>query len=319
MQEIFIYQGLIPLERSDIFINSETLQYKYNLLMNYSHFIITLFNLRNFPKSNNHDYDNWVKWTRDRIELFKEYCLPSLINQSCKAFKWLIYFDTDTPEEFNEFLKELSLFSFIDICYSKGITDFTENYIQEVKKRTGKSIKWIITTRIDNDDSLHKDAIKIIQESFVEKNKFLISLASGYILNINDRTLSHYYYPMSPFISLIEASDNEIKGVYETEHTKWDSLRLSVFKEIRLEYFNKEARKSRFILNKPLWIQTVHGENVSNSFYRGVPVLKKKNLTDFSINYSTNRLSIKIFRKYFNYVGWKRYLKSLIIKVIIKK
>lgn len=287
--------------------------------MNYSHFIITPFNLRNFPKSTNHDYDNWVKWTRYRIELFKEYCLPSLINQSSKTFKWLIYFDTDTPVEFNEFLKELSLFSFIDICYSKGIKDFTENYIQEVKKRNGKSIKWIITTRIDNDDSLHKDAIKIIQESFVERHKFLISLASGYILNINDRTLSHYYYPMSPFISLIEDTDNEIKGVYEKEHTKWDSLRLSVFKEIGLEYFNKKNRKSRFILNKPLWIQTVHGDNVSNSFYRGVPVLNKKDLADFSIYYSTNRLSIKILKKYISYVGWKRYLKSLIIKVIIKK
>ena len=286
--------------------------------MNYSHFIITLFNLRNFPKSNNHGYENWLKWTRHRIELFKEYCLPSLINQSCKAFKWLIYFDTETPGEFNEFLKELSLFSFIDICYSKGIDDFTENYIQEVKKKTGKSIKWIITTRIDNDDSLHKDAIKTIQKSFVEKHKFLISLASGYILNIDDRTLSHYYYPMSPFISLIEDSSNEIKGVYAKEHTKWDSLHLSVFKEIGLEYFNKKARKSRFILNKPLWIQTVHGNNVSNSFYRGVPVLNKKDLHDFSIDYSTKRLPIKILRKYINYVGLKRYMKSLIIKTIIK-
>lgn len=287
--------------------------------MNYSHFIITLFNLRNFPKSNNHDYDNWVKWTKYRIELFKEYCLPSFINQSCKAFKWLIYFDTETPEEFNEFLKELSLFSFIDICYSKGIDDFTENYIQEVKKRTGKSTKWIITTRIDNDDCLHRDAIKIIQKSFVEKHKFLISLASGFILNINDRTLSHYYFPMSPFLSLIEDPDKEIKGVYEKEHTKWDNLHLSVFKEIGLEYFNKKARKSRFILNRPLWIQTVHGENVSNSFYRGLPVIKKRDLKDFSINYLTNGLPITIIRKYFNYVVWKRYLKSVIIKIILMK
>jgi len=287
--------------------------------MNYSHFIITQFNLRNFPKSNNNDYENWLIWTRDRIKLFKEYCLPSILNQSCKAFNWLLFFDTDTPEEFNEFLNELSSYSFINICHCKGIEDFNANYIQEVKKRGEISIKWIITTRIDNDDCLNRDAIKIIQNNFVERHKFLISLASGYILNTDDRTLSHYYYPMSPFLSLIEAYDNKIKGVFERGHTKWDSLRLFIFKEIWLEYFNKKARNSRFILKTPMWIQIVHDKNVSNSFYRGLPVLKQKDLKDFSINFSTNKLSYKIIRKYFNYVIWKRYMKSLIIKVILNK
>ena len=190
--------------------------------MDYSHFIITQFNLRNFPLSNNYNYESWVEWTRKRIVLFKEYCLPSIINQRCKAFKWLLYFDTDTPEEFIEFLKELSSFSFISICYSKGIEDFNLNYIKEVKVRTRSSVKWVITTRIDNDDCLHRDAIKIIQKSFVERHNFLISLASGYILNVADRTLSHYYYPMSPFITLIETNGNEVKGIFEKGHTKWD-------------------------------------------------------------------------------------------------
>ena len=287
--------------------------------MSYSHFIITQFNLRNFPKSDNNDYENWLKWTRNRIELFKEYCLPSIINQSCTEFRWLIYFDTDTPVEFNDFLNELSSYTFMNICYCKGTEDFNANYIQEIKIRAGKSVKWIITTRIDNDDCLNKDAIKLIQNNFVERHKFIISLASGYALNINDRTLSHYFYPMSPFISLIEENSDEIKGVFEKGHTKWDSLRLFIFKEIWFEYCNKKARKSRFILSKPLWIQTVHDKNVSNSFYRGFPVLRIKDLNEFSINYSTNKLSINKIRKYYNYVIWKRYLKCLIVKLILKK
>jgi hypothetical protein len=269
--------------------------------------------------SNNHDYESWLEWTGKRIELFKTYCLPSILNQSCKAFKWLIFFDADTPEEFNDFLITLRSYSFIYICYSKGIEDFEASYAEEVKKRTGISVKWIITTRIDNDDCLHRDAVEIIQKNLTERHGFLISLASGYLLNIKDRTLSHYFYPMSPFITLIEENKGDIKGIFGKGHTKYDSLRLFVFKEIWLEYINKIPRKSRFILSKPLWIQTVHGENVSNSFYRGLPVVRKKDLKDFSINYSNNRLSIKIIGKYINYVMWKRYLKCLIIKVIIKK
>jgi hypothetical protein len=151
------------------------------------------------------------------------------------------------------------------------------------------------------------------------RHNFLISLASGYILNIKDRTLSHYYYPMSPFITLIEANNNDIKGVFEKGHTKWDDLHLYIFKEIWLEYFNKKARKSRFILTRSLWVQIYHGENVSNNFYRGLPVVRNKDLKDFSIKYTTNGLPLSIIGKYFNYVVWKRYLKSIIIKFILRK
>jgi hypothetical protein len=251
--------------------------------------------------------------------LFREFCLPSILNQTYKGFTWLLYFDVDTPQEFNEFLNELNSFTFIKICYSKGYEGFNLTYTEEVKKIVGKSVKWIITTRMDNDDCLHKDAIKIIQNNFVEKHKFLISLASGYVLNISDRMLSHYFYPMSPFLSLIETTDNEIGCVFEKGHTKWDSLQISISKEIWLNCFNKKARKSQIILNGPLWVQTVHGGNISNSFYRGFPVLKGRDLTVFSINFKNNKQPITIIRKYCNYVMWKRYLKCLIVKTIFKK
>jgi len=287
--------------------------------MEFSHFIITQFNLRNFPLSNNKEYERWLIWTRNRISLFEEYCLPSVLNQSNMRFTWLLYFDSDTPGEFNEFIKKLTSHRFINICYCKGAGDFNTNYFREVMERTGEETEWIITTRIDNDDCLHKDAVRCIQENFTPMHKFLISLASGYILNTTDRTLSHYFYPMSPFISLIESRGAGASGVFERIHTRWDTLRLFVIREIWLDWFNKKARKSRFILKKPMWVQTVHGENVSNSFYRGFPVLKKRDLSDYSIRFPTNPLPVKIIGRYCSYVTWKRYLKSLIVKIVLNK
>ncbi len=287
--------------------------------MNFSHYLITQFNLRNFSNLDKFNDESWLAWTRNRIELFRKYCLPSVINQTGTNFTWLLFFDSDTPDEFSEFLKHLKLFRFIDICYSRGIDDFNATYINEVKKRTNKTDKWIITTRIDNDDCLHRDAIKTIQENFRERNKYLISLASGYTHNTADRTLSHYFYPMSPFISLIESNEDCIEGVYSKSHTKWDELRLFIIKELWLEWFNKKARKARFILKNPYWIQIVHGGNVSNSFFRGFPVLKEKNLRDFSLSYSSRKMSILTICKYYDYVTWKRYLKSLIIMMVLNK
>jgi hypothetical protein len=285
----------------------------------FQHFIITQFNLRNFPKSSHNDNDKWIDWTKNRIGIFREFCLPSLINQSVKDFTWLLYFDSETPSDFKPVIDELSAIPFIEICYCNGMEDFLKNYMVEVKKRFNSSSEWIITTRIDNDDCLHADAIKTIQNNFIPENKFLIALSSGYVLNAADKTLSHYFYPQSPFLTLIERKDENIKGVFEKGHTKWDELRLFVIKEIRLEIFNKKARRARFILKKPLWIQIVHGGNVSNSFYRGLPVLQNRDLHQFSLNFSSKKLGLKVLPKYYQYVTWKRYFKSWIIKCLIGK
>ncbi len=265
------------------------------------------------------DHEKWVNWTHSRILLFREYCLPSVLNQTCKNFTWLIFFDSQTPEEFNDFTEFLKSHMIINVCYSNGIEDFNSNYIDEVRKRLAGTESWVITTRLDNDDCLHRDAVRVIHENFIGKHKYLISLASGYILDINKRMLSHYFYPMSPFISLIENTEKGIEGVFIKGHTKWDSLRLYVFREIWLEFFRNKDRNSRFILKRPYWIQTVHGENLSNSFFRGFPVLKEKELSEFSLNIRTTGMKAGTITKYCHYVTWKRYLKSLLIKVIVNK
>lgn len=287
--------------------------------MEHMHFVITQFNLRNKPVSGSAAYDEWLSWTRSRISIFRNYCLPSVLNQTCRDFRWLIFFDSSTPEEFGEFIGFLSSHDLISVCYSDGMDDFYTGYIREVRKKAGPTTKWIITTRVDNDDSLHRDALLTIKENFIAKHRYLISLASGYVLDVNEKKLSHYFYPMSPFLSLIEDTGKEIEGIYSRGHTKWDNLRLFIVRELWLEYFNPKARVSRFILKKPLWMQTVHGENVSNSFYRGFPVLRKRDLSDFSLELITNRMTFGTITRYCHYVTWKRYMKCLVIKFLINK
>jgi Putative rhamnosyl transferase len=287
--------------------------------MNFNHFLITQFNLRNFPKSSNTAQDQWLNWTRNRIALFKEYCLPSILNQTNKNFCWLIYFDLYTPSEFMPLIKELEQYGFINVCYCDGSEDFFKNYFQEVKKRIKPGNQWVMTTRLDNDDALHRNAIEIIQQNFIEKDKFLISLASGYVLDVERNVLAHYFYPMSPFISLIEAISNEPVGIFAKSHSQWPSLRLFVLKEIYIEFFSRSKRQSRFILKDPLWIQIFHGKNVSNSFYRGLPVLTSKHLFEFGIDFSTLKMTLDELPKFWKYVIWKWYLKCWIIKMILSR
>jgi hypothetical protein len=287
--------------------------------MNFSHFLLTQFNLKYSPKLSEESYKEWISWTRNRIELFKNYCLPSILNQSNKEFMWIIFFDKDTPSEFFSFKKELERYDFIRICYLNGMEDFFLNYIKEVKNYAEPSDQWIMTTRLDNDDMLHRDAMKLIRENFIPKDKFMISLASGYVLDIDRKVLSHYFYPMSPFISLVESLSNSPVGIFVKPHTQWNNLRLFVFNEIYLDILNPTKRLARFILEKPMWIQTFHGKNVSNSFYRGLPVRKDKVLNDFGIRLTSVGMKLRELPKFANYVIWKRYLKSFIVKLILQK
>jgi len=287
--------------------------------MNFSHFLITQFNLRNFPKSSYAAHEEWLSWTRDRIVLFKTYCLPSVLQQTVKDFSWLIYFDAETPAEFLPLIQELENHDFVKICYCEGSDDFFKNYMREVKLCIKPDSHWIVTTRLDNDDVLHGKAIEAIQQNAIEKDNFLIALGSGYVLDIERTVLAHYFYPMSPFISLIESVSGNPVGIFAKPHTQWQALRLFIFKEIYFEFFKRSARQSRFILKRPLWIQIFHGKNVSNSFYRGLPILTKRSLSDFGIPVSTNKMNFRELYRFWNYVIWKRYFKCWVVKLILNK
>ena len=286
---------------------------------NFSHFIISRFNLRNFNETYNSEYEEWINWTRERIELFKNYCLPSVLNQSTQNFKWLVFFDQDTPEEFHGFMQKLEQHANIEVCLSKGAAEFYKHYMKEVKARLPDDQEWVITSRMDNDDCVHEDMVKVIQENARLRHGYMLSLASGYTLDLDSLLMSHYFYPKSPFLALVESSRKELVGVYVKRHSKWPQLKFQLFKEIITEWFASDKRMTRFLLKQPLWVQMVHGNNVANSFYRGVPVLSKKPMNAFGLDFWTKPNLLVQLPKYFNYVLWKQYFKCFVARLVIRK
>lgn len=276
----------------------------------FKHFVITQFNLLQFPLGVDGN-ENWVNWTRRRIKLFQEFCLPSLLQQSNRNFIWLIYFDRKTPKEFNYLFQQLAQYDFVKPMFADGFNGFMQTYLHDIKSLSGNA-DWILTSRIDNDDSYHKDAVDVFQKHFVESDEHLISLASGYTLNTENYNLAQYYYPMSPFISMIERADKkEPKGIFFMGHSSWQVLHLSVWRQIL-----RKNNKSTFIFDKPYWLQVIHGENVANSAKRGLPVLKEKSLSDFGLVKKSTKQSINTIFTYYDYWTWKLYFKSLMAKYL---
>lgn len=72
--------------------------------MTFEHYILTRFNLPIFqPKVGGQKTTSCDEsYLSYRFDLFERYCMPSIVQQSCQNFKWLVLFDARTPEIFKQ-------------------------------------------------------------------------------------------------------------------------------------------------------------------------------------------------------------------------
>ena len=64
------------------------------------HFILTRFNLLLWNKDKEGNKVRTMEWLEHRFALFENYCLPSIKNQTCQEFVWIVLFDSTTPDIF---------------------------------------------------------------------------------------------------------------------------------------------------------------------------------------------------------------------------
>lgn len=228
---------------------------------NFSHLILTRFNVKV-------DYGSFGiglqrEWLTHRFSLFEQFCYPSIRGQSNQNFKWLIYFDSETPEDFKNRIKKFENWNNFFPIFVNGL--FSNDFNREkILDYIDDDSEYLITTRVDNDDAVHRNFIKIIQEQFTEKHFDFITFKHGYTLRQNK--LYSYEYVSNPFLSLVEKLDDSrsCKSILGLPHTELPS----------------SARKINF---EPAWLQVVHDKNVSNRV-KGIRQPIKSLYDNFSIN-----------------------------------
>ncbi|MDJ0776124.1 MAG: glycosyltransferase [Mastigocoleus sp. MO_167.B18] len=231
----------------------------------FEHLIITRFNVRtNYGKANIGIDPGWLS---HRFKLFEKFCYPSVKSQSNQNFKWLVFFDSETPEEFKNKILEYSKWSnFISIYIDCQLT--YELNKKNILKNLTDGTKYLITTRLDNDDAVSKEFVQVIQDNFQEQKFEFINLTHGYVWS--DFKLYSFKYSNNPFMSLIEKIDKQDIDGFKTvgcgDHTQLSSM-----------------GRIKQIKTKPAWIQVVHGKNVSNRI-RGIRQPIKKLSGNFVIS-----------------------------------
>lgn len=273
------------------------------------HFIATRFNLKveQWKTAKDGSIVLTEKWLEERFDLFENYCYPSVINQKNKLFYWLIFFDIDTPNVFRERIEKLTCnYDNFRPIYIDGIKSLTNSFKQFIIENLDNKDDFIITSRMDNDDSIHQDFVDTIQNLAIKKHETVIDLRKGYQLDISNNVYEYRNYSNSfnPFISLVESSD-KFNTVLSRMHPDWKNSDSIIINE-----------------KSPLWIEVIHKKNKLNRTQFNIPLIRKIQLSDFGIikklknrNYIFVVISNLKLKSSSNFKKVKRKIKTLYNKV----
>ncbi|MGN6267192.1 MAG: glycosyltransferase [Ginsengibacter sp.] len=279
----------------------------------FQHFLVTRFNLRVSEwKTTKSGLDLLSEaWLNDRFEKFESYCLPSVLNQKNKNFKWLIFLDKLTPSKYLSKIEKLQkTYPGIHCYFINGITELNDAFKEAINTLIDKNKDWIITTRLDNDDAIHENFVEEIQNNFTPQHETVIDARSGLQLNIqkNKAEVRKLYNEFNPFLSLIEKSV-DFQTAISKPHREWASSKNLVVLE-----------------NKPLWIEVVHHHNKLNEADGKKFLVKQFKCKEFGLNsdiqfISNAQILFSNGNKRLNLLinHQKRVLKSIAQKFLLSK
>ncbi len=227
--------------------------------MSLQHFLLTRFNIASDGREA--AIRGRSGWLDRRMDLFEEICLPSVAAQTVHDFKWLIYFDARTDEVYRKRIQNWRMIVPFEALF---VDDFvSRRAANDIRKRLSASTEKLLTTRLDNDDAIARFFVAKLHETADQMPiGTALNFPTGYSLRAHK--LYHASDPNSPFVSLLEGSD-DIKTVWCDQHRK-----------LQRSYPYQQ------IQSPPAWLQTIHGENVSNRI-RGPRVDSPTTLLSFQI------------------------------------
>ncbi|MBE9141525.1 hypothetical protein IQ254_30785, partial [Nodosilinea sp. LEGE 07088] len=245
----------------------------------FQHFFLTKFNVRSFPDLKPGCDPSWLA---RRFDLFSQFCFPSVSQQSNQNFKWLVFFDSDTPDEFKQiitsYVEQWSNFIPVYLDFPLPYGEFPDDARQVVRRYIPESCEYLITTWLDNDDAIHKDYVQMIQDNFHQQDSETINFFFGY--QLSKGKLYFDFELANHFISLIEKYNP-------------DSFNTCLCRPHKELY--EVCKSAKKIFCKPVWIEVVHGSNYMNVYRRGFRIPASNILQDFSIQSSPPEDREKMF------------------------
>jgi hypothetical protein len=191
-----------------------------------------------------------LDWLERRFELFERICLPSLMAQTDPDFYWFVFFSDRTPEPFLTRIHDLHkrFPTFMPRFLVDGEIQ-VRRFRAEVQKQLTPEDTHVITTRLDNDDAIHRTYVERLRAEFRGQDDEIVNFLNGIQYDIEGGVMVDLKKQSNPFIGRIErVREGQVGTVLHWTH---DQI-----------LGNANVRNVETI---PLWLQLIHRGNLINN------------------------------------------------------
>lgn len=213
----------------------------------FDHVILTRFSAVLDPSSGPAPQD----WLDYRLAFFYDVCLPSVLTQTNRDFRWLVWFDDRCDEGFRDQVDRLAAGAFEPVWTH---APFGATLRPEVARRS--QAPRLLTTRLDSDDAIARDFVDAVQRearAAGDVDVLAIDFPVGLQLDRAGRVYADHLQS-NHFVSLLEHRGPRLpRTVFVDAHPKL-----------------RRHAPTRRVVGPPMWLEVLHGSNLSNEV-RGVP------------------------------------------------
>lgn len=202
------------------------------------------------------------EWLANRVDLFFDYCYPSVLNQSDKNFEWWVFFDFQTEKKILDVLREKDKSGLIKFKFSTW-AGFREDILSELKN-ISDNYDYLMNARLDSDDALSKFNVEEIKKYLFDNVSMLpesciLNPLGGLVFETDSTILYQKKLSNNPFQVLVQKRGRIENSVFTFQHQSASN---------HFKVFN--------ISKIPFWLVVVHGGNWLNVKSGRPLILKKK-------------------------------------------
>jgi hypothetical protein len=195
-------------------------------------------------------YDDFSSdWLDDRLRVFTEYCVPSMAQQAAGDFSWLVFCDETIDPDY---LKAIEESAAAVPQFQLVLTSFANRVAlpESIRPLLHEDTEVLVTTRLDNDDGLHKEAIAALESylpAFVNSPypRWVVNFPSGYRYEAETGRAYAAVWLHGAFMTLFEKvrpGERKFLNIYKVRHN-WLHHTMPL-------HFDESI---------PAWLQVMHG------------------------------------------------------------
>lgn len=254
---------LAPSGNRELLVDQDELERRTHCLI-VTRYFLTLFSAKEAREMSEQEKRTWFA---ERELVFNRFTLPSIIGQKKQNKTWLLYIDQALVDYLPKSLTGPQRPEFIKIievdAADRNFSAFSQDVVERINacrqqmERDGVGQPIVTVSRLDNDDALSHDFLNTLARLALHAAgradaDRLVTFPHG-VQYLEDKKLGTYLFNNNHFLSS-----------YHAKHCEPKTVHAMAFNHSHL--FSKNENVLVVNTDLPMWVEIVHGKNISNKY-----------------------------------------------------